>query len=215
LADELGDVWDEDEDEEMEMEGEYLDEEDVRGMDGGGDGESGIGIGIGIGVAVEHDGSAGMASSPLAAANVNGGRDSGVVLQASGESSPTSTSKKARNSNSLSPVAAAKAGERRRRNQNQNHHQRQRSLYDGSDYGGDSDLEEHGGVSAGLDRQMAAVESLVRRGLEENGSASDQVVGRVVERLRDLGSQTGIESGAARYVEFPISLFTYSKRRIP
>lgn len=197
LADELGDVWDEDE---MEMEGEYMDEDDVAGMERGGEDEGEGESGIGIGVAVEHDGSAGVGSSPVAANNANGGRDSGVVLQASGDSSPTSTSKNSRNSNSLSPVAAAKAGGRRR---NQNHHQRQRSLYDGSDYGGDSDLEEHGGVSAGLDRQMAAVESLVRRGLEENGSASDQVVKRVVERLRDLGSQTGIESGAARYAESP------------
>jgi hypothetical protein len=74
-------------------------------------------------------------------------------------------------------------------------------LYDGSDYGDDSDFEENDGFTMGLERQLAAVESLVRRGLEENGSSSDQVVKRVVERLRDLGSQTSIESGATRYVE--------------
>lgn len=130
-----------------------------------------------IGVAVDHDGSTGVNSSPT----VNGmPRDSGVAMQSS---SPESKA-------TLSPQAARQNGKR--------HHQRQRSLYDGSDYGDDSDFEENDGFSMGLERQLAAVESLVRRGLEENGSSSDQVVKRVVERLRDLGSQTSIESGATR-----------------
>ena len=43
------------------------------------------------------------------------------------------------------------------------------------------------GISPALDSRMAAVESLARRGMEENGSASDQVVKRVTEQLRDLG----------------------------
>jgi hypothetical protein len=167
LADELGDVWDDDED---AGEGEYLDEMD---MDLAQDEDVN-----GIGVAIAHDGGAGVHSSPTA--NANGDRDSGVALHA-----PESKA-------NLSPVAAAKLGGRR--------HQRHRSIYDGSDYGDDSDFEENGGISAGLERQMAAIEGLVRRGLEENGSDSDQVVRRVAERLRDLGSQTSIESGATRYV---------------
>jgi hypothetical protein len=151
----------------------------------------------GIGVAVEHDGSTtgGGHSSPL-----NGVRDSGVAMD--GSSPTTSRGSKGTPASNLSPVAAVKAGRR-------NQHQRQRSLYDGSDYGGDSDLEEHGGISAGLERQMAAIEGLVRRGLEENGSATDGVVQRVVERLRDLGSQTGIESGATRCVH------TFSPNSVP
>jgi hypothetical protein len=172
LADELGDVWDEDEE---GVDGEYMDDTELphEGPNG-------------IGVALEHDGSLGPHSSPV----VNGVRDSGVAMQSS---SPESKA-------NLSPLGTAKQIGR--------HHQRQRSLYDGSDYGGDSDLEDYGGISAGLERQLAAVESLVRRGLEENGSASDQVVRRVIERLRDLGSQTSIESGATRYVKG----FTSSKK---
>lgn len=172
LADELGDVWDEDEE---GMEGEEEEEEEEEYMDEGDVPRDG-GEGNGIGLAVEHDGAADpRPSSPTA----NGARDSGVAMESSPDAKAT-----------LSPSAAKQGGRR---------HQRQRSLYDGSDYGGDSDLEENWGVSVGLERQMAAVEGLVRRGLEENGSAADQVVQRVVERLRDLGSQTGIESGATRY----------------
>ncbi|KAF2275071.1 uncharacterized protein EI97DRAFT_401123 [Westerdykella ornata] len=163
LADELGDVWDEDEE---GMEGEYMDDGDV--PHDGDDADD-------VGVAATRDGGADSRPSSPAA---NGARDSGVAMEASPDTKTT-----------LSPSAAKQAGRR---------HQRQRSLYDGSDYGGDSDLEENGGISVGLERQMAAVEGLVRRGLEENGSAADQVVQRVVERLKDLGSQTGIESGATR-----------------
>jgi hypothetical protein len=169
LADELGDVWDEDEE---GMEGEYLDDEsmDMQHDDPGG-----------IGVALDHDGSIRHNDEAVG----NAVRDSGVAM-----SSPSSASK-----GTLSPAAAiARVGNGRR-------HQRQRSLYDGSDYGDSSDLEENEGIPAGLERQLAAVESLVRRGLEQNGSAADEVVQRTVERLRDLGSQTSIETGATRYVD--------------
>lgn len=134
----------------------------------------------GIGIALDHDGSTGPDGAHL----VNGVRDSGVALHSS---SPSRESKA-----TLSPQTAKQGGRR--------NHARQRSMYDGSDYGDDSDLEANEGISVGLEKQMAAVESLARRGLEENGSASDQVVKRVVEKLRDLGSQTGIENGATRCV---------------
>ncbi|KAF2199708.1 hypothetical protein GQ43DRAFT_419638 [Delitschia confertaspora ATCC 74209] len=110
----------------------------------------------------------------------NGVRDSGVALQ-------TSPSQESRTT--LSPQTA-KGSSRR--------HTRQKSLYDGSDYGDESDLEANELISAGLEARMAAVESLARRGMEENGSSADGVVRRVTERLRDLGSQAGVESGATR-----------------
>lgn len=133
-------------------------------------------IPVDIGTAVEHDGSTGVHG----VVNLNGVRDSGVALQ---ESSPSTQSRA-----TLSPSAAIKSKK----------HTRQRSLYDGSDYGDDSDLENEG-ITPALESRMAAIESLARRGMEENGSASDEVVKRVTEHLRDLGSQITIENGATRY----------------
>lgn len=127
-----------------------------------------------IGTALEHDGSTGVEDL----VGLNGVRDSGVALQ----SSPSTQSRA-----TLSPGAAIRTKK----------HNRQRSMYDGSDYGDDSDLENEG-ISPALEARMAAVESLARRGIEENGSASDEVVKRVTEHLRDLGSQIAIENGATR-----------------
>lgn len=128
-----------------------------------------------IGTAIEHDGSTGLQG----VVSSNGVRDSGVAMQGSPSTQLSAT---------LSPSAAIKTKK----------HNRQRSLYDGSDYGDDSDLDNEG-ISPALESRMAAVESLVRRGMEENGSASDEVVKRVTEHLRDLGSQIAIENGATRY----------------
>jgi hypothetical protein len=83
-------------------------------------------------------------------------------------------------------------------------HRRHESQYDGSDYGNDSDLEEAADISPSLEMQMAEIESLARRGIENNGSENDYVIARVVEALRDLGGQSGIENNAMRY-ESPIS----------
>jgi hypothetical protein len=79
------------------------------------------------------------------------------------------------------------------------HHRRTESQYDGSDYGNDSDFEEGSEFSPNLERRLAGIESLARRGIEENGSSNDQVIQRFVEGLKDLGAQSGIENGAARY----------------
>jgi hypothetical protein len=76
-------------------------------------------------------------------------------------------------------------------------HKRQGSEYDGSDYGEESDLESPG-IPAGLVARMDQIESLARRGTESNGSDRDHVVKRVVDGLRDLGSQSGVEGGATR-----------------
>ncbi|KAF3049167.1 hypothetical protein E8E11_008392 [Didymella keratinophila] len=142
-------------------------------------------IPVDIGTAVEHDGSTGVHG----VANLNGVRDSGVALQ----SSPSTQSRA-----TLSPSAAIKSKK----------HVRQRSLYDGSDYGDDSDLENEG-ITPALESRMAAIESLARRGMEENGSASDEVVKRVTEHLRDLGSQIAIENGATRLKTAHDSLTTH------
>ena len=162
LADELGDIWDDDE--EM-VDGEFGDELELPLEDSN------------IGVAVDHDGSAGVGSI----VNVNGVRDSGVAMQSS---SPSAQSRA-----TLSPQTITKGRK----------HTRQHSLYDGSDYGDDSDLEANEGISPALEARMAAIESLARRGIEENGSPNDGVVKRVADGLRDLGSQSGIENGATRY----------------
>ena len=78
-------------------------------------------------------------------------------------------------------------------------HRRNESQYDGSDYGNDSDLEE-ANISPSLEGQMAEIESLARRGIENNGSENDHVINRAVEALRDLGGQSGIENNATRCV---------------
>ena len=84
-------------------------------------------------------------------------------------------------------------------------HRRHESQYDGSDYGNDSDFEE-ADMSPSLEGQMAEIESLARRGMENNGSENDHVIKRAVEALRDLGGQSGIENNAMRYVPFPSDL---------
>lgn len=73
------------------------------------------------------------------------------------------------------------------------------SDYDGSDYGDASDLETVEGISASLEHRLAAIESLARRGTESNGSEGDGLLSRVAESLRDLSSQTPVETGASRY----------------
>lgn len=169
LADELGGS-DWDEDEEA-MDGDYIENGYLPREE---DEDSPIGL------AVDHDGSTGHSVHGA----VNGvARDSGVAMQSSSPSVESKTT--------LSPQAAARHGGKR--------HQRARSLYDGSDYGDDSDLEANEGISAGLEKQLAAIESLVRRGLEDNGSASDHLVKGFIDQLRDLGSQASTENNATRH----------------
>jgi hypothetical protein len=85
-----------------------------------------------------------------------------------------------------------------------NGHRRQQSDYDGSDYGGDSDLDSPG-IPPGLAARMDMVESLARRGTENNGTDRDGVVKRVIDGLKDLGVQSGVEGGASRLVLMQIS----------
>lgn len=83
-----------------------------------------------------------------------------------------------------------------------NRHRRYESQYDGSDYGNDSDFEEVADMSPALESQIAEIESLARRGLENNGSENDHIIDRAVTALQDLGAQSGIENNAMRYALF-------------
>lgn len=78
-------------------------------------------------------------------------------------------------------------------------HRRKSSDYDGSDYGEDSDIDS-ASIPPTLVARMDAVESLARRGMEENGTERDGVVRRVVQQLRELGGQSGVEGHSTRYV---------------
>ncbi|KAI9829246.1 MAG: hypothetical protein M1819_006426 [Sarea resinae] len=89
-------------------------------------------------------------------------------------------------------------------------HSRKASRYDGSDYGHESDLDEAADIPSTLEARMAAIESLARRGTEENGGEADGVVGRLVEGLRDLGGQAGVEGGATRYLSFSAHIIDFN-----
>ena len=78
-------------------------------------------------------------------------------------------------------------------------HRRVESQYDGSDYSEASDFEDAGWISPSLDSQIAAIESLARRGTESDGSDRDDVIHRVAESLKGLPSQSGVENCASRY----------------
>jgi len=53
-------------------------------------------------------------------------------------------------------------------------------------------------MPSGLVSRMDLVESLARRGTENSGTDRDSVIKRVVDGLKDLGSQSGVEGGATR-----------------
>ncbi|OAA64555.1 hypothetical protein SPI_03202 [Niveomyces insectorum RCEF 264] len=82
------------------------------------------------------------------------------------------------------------------------------SVYDGSEYGSDSDLDSPG-MPPSLVAKIDAVESLARRGTEENGGPTDGVCRRLTEGLRDLGSQSGVEGGASRLITAHSALTTH------
>ena len=120
------------------------------------------------------------------ASNMENTRDSGIDVA----SSPALAATKP--SSGLSPSQDNPRGK----------HRRKASDYDGSDYGEDSDFES-AGMSPGLEARLSVIESLARQGTGDSGlEASDGVVKRVVEYLKDLGGQAGVESGTTRYVQF-------------
>jgi hypothetical protein len=79
-------------------------------------------------------------------------------------------------------------------------HRRTESVYDGSEYGSESDLDSPG-MPPSLVARIDAVESLARRGTEKTGGPADGVFKRVIDGLRDLGSQSGVEGSTTRSVK--------------
>ncbi|KAK8035319.1 hypothetical protein PG993_010314 [Apiospora rasikravindrae] len=86
------------------------------------------------------------------------------------------------------------------------HRRNQGSIYDGSEYGSDSDLESPG-MPPSLVARIDAVDSLARRGTES--SPADGVFQRVTEGLRDLGSQSGVEGSTTRLITAHSALATH------
>jgi len=84
--------------------------------------------------------------------------------------------------------------------QQTNGHRRKGSEYDGSDYGEDSEVENSGSLPPSLVTRMDQVENLAKRGIDNFGSEGDGVVRRVIDGLKDLGSQANVEGGATRYI---------------
>ncbi|OJD12293.1 hypothetical protein AJ78_07084 [Emergomyces pasteurianus Ep9510] len=99
------------------------------------------------------------------------------------------------------PKQRSKAGQHQK-------HRRHEPLYDGSDYGNDSDFEEPGDLTPGLEARMAGIETLVRWSTGDNGP-SGKVVDRIIESLRDLGGQSGIENSATRLITAHASLTSH------
>ncbi|EGC46251.1 conserved hypothetical protein [Histoplasma capsulatum var. duboisii H88] len=102
--------------------------------------------------------------------------------------------------------------QRSKTGQYQKHHRHEPS-YDGSDYGNDSDFEEPGDLTPGLEKQMAGIENLVRWSMGDN-LPSGKIVDRVVESLRDLGGQSGIENSATRLITAHASLASHLTSQI-
>lgn len=80
--------------------------------------------------------------------------------------------------------------------------------YDGSEYGSESDLD-CAGFPATLVAKIDGIESLARRGTENNGGPGDDVFRRVTDGLRDLGSQSTVEGNASRLITAHTALTTH------
>lgn len=203
LADELAGAFSEGEDDE-----EYGDE-DGGTVDGGDDG-AGASAGAGVdgtpGISLEGAGDPAVAAAAAAAAAAGAGaagkeggvRDSGVDVE-----SPRGGSRAGRGAQSHHQHRGS-LGLPAANGHGRGHHRRVGSEYDGSEYGSESDLET-AGIPPRLLERMDEVESLARRGTENNGSAADGAFKRVTEGLRDLGSQAGVEGGATRWVVYLLS----------
>ena len=151
-----------------------------------------------------------------------GVRDSGVDVRSlesptefqQGRRNGHATRPKSINLGTLSPESAKESA----KSATGRGHRRQVSEYDGSDYGGDSDLDSPGLLPPSLVARMDMVEGLARRGMEETGGPTDGVVERVVEGLRDLGGQGGVEGGATRFVlwsfTFVLETFLFPPRDV-
>ena len=79
-------------------------------------------------------------------------------------------------------------------------HRRKQSRYNRSINDDTSDLEETDAILPSLEARIATIESLAKEATTSNNSEADAVVKRVAESLKDLGSQSGVETGTSRYV---------------
>lgn len=119
---------------------------------------------------------------------IEGSRDSGVDVEDRKELQTRNES------SNLSPPDDARG------------HRRKGSEYDGSEYGSESDLEATG-IPPSLIARMDAVESLARRGTESG--PADSVFERVIDGLKDLGSQSGVEGSTTRLITAHSALATH------
>ncbi|KAK2747539.1 hypothetical protein FQN57_002032 [Myotisia sp. PD_48] len=112
---------------------------------------------------------------------------------------------------SLAPSPMKRQAERLRTmgGSNQRHRRNESSLYDGSEYGNDSDFEEPGNLPPSLEARMAGIEQFVRMSASESQDESSQVINRVIAGLRDLGGQGDVESSATRLITAHASLTSH------
>lgn len=122
------------------------------------------------------------------------------------KSPATPTRKPVLEDSSYSPTQSA--GSVRRRTSQR--HRRGQTRYDGLDYGNISDLEEVAGISPALAREMANIEALARRGLDDDSvSEAGGVISRTTAALKDLGPQASIENGATRMITASTSIASH------
>ncbi|KAI1938724.1 hypothetical protein LOZ12_004045 [Ophidiomyces ophidiicola] len=95
----------------------------------------------------------------------------------------------------------------RQKPKGQSRHRRHESLYDGSDYGNDSDFEDPGELSPGLEARMASIEDLVR--WTTGGDDKIGVVDQFIGLLRELVGQASIENSASRLITAHTSLASH------
>ncbi|KAI5282458.1 hypothetical protein KEM54_002752 [Ascosphaera aggregata] len=89
----------------------------------------------------------------------------------------------------------------------------QRSLYDGSDYGNDSDFEEDSDLSPVLEQRLAAIDNLVKLSTAESRVGGDQVIERMINGLRDLGGQSKVETSASRLITAHTAITSHLKHQ--
>ena len=81
-------------------------------------------------------------------------------------------------------------------------HRQKRSRHHRSIDGDSSDQEEADGLPSLLEARLATIEALAKEGTATSDNEAGAVIKRVAESLKDLGSQSGVESGTTRSVYF-------------
>lgn len=91
-------------------------------------------------------------------------------------------------------------------------HRRHVSLYDGSDYGNDSDFEDSGDFTPGFETCIANIDKLCRWSITDQVIGGEEVITRVTDSLHQLNNgadqQGMVESCATRLVSNPPFAFT-------